>query len=240
MATTNTLSGGWSTSPVGRVAAPIREQVAANIREAIMDFRLLPGQRLIERELIEELGVSRTTVREALRELVAEGLLTILPQKGAVVSAPSASEAEDLYDSRAALESLLVQRFVERASDEQIEDLAASVTYFSKATAAADNIRDILAAKDLFYKTLEEGARSETLRELNEGIRARVRILRATTMSEPGRALQVAEELGRVVGAAQRRDAAAAAEACADHVRIAAEHAIRSLRTFETRATETE
>jgi len=219
----------WTTSPVGRVAAPIREQVSTVIREAILDFRLRPGQRLVERELIEQLGVSRTTVREALRELVSEGLITIVPQKGAMVSTADPAEAEVLYDCRAVLEPMLVERFVLRATDQQIEELGTAVAYFSTATAASDDIRGILAAKDLFYKVLEEGAASTTLRELNEGIRARVRVLRATTMSEPGRAAQVADELSLIVDAAKRRDARGAAEAAESHVRIAAGHALRSL-----------
>ena len=59
---------------VGRVAAPLREQVVDVLRQAILDFRLKPGQRLIERELVEQTGVSRTTIREVLRQLAAEGL----------------------------------------------------------------------------------------------------------------------------------------------------------------------
>src|SRR3546814_737946 len=107
MSTTNTVAA-WSGSPVDRVAAPLREQVITALRAAILDFQLRPGQRLVERELIEQLGVSRTTVREALRELTSEGLVTVVPQRGAVVSAPSLAEAEDMYDIRAVLESVLV------------------------------------------------------------------------------------------------------------------------------------
>ena len=85
---------------VGRVAAPLRDQVLELVRGAILDFRYKPGQRLIERELIEQIGVSRTTIREVLRELDAEGLVTTIPQKGAIVVVPTAEEAADLYDVR--------------------------------------------------------------------------------------------------------------------------------------------
>ena len=71
---------------VHRVAAPLRDQVLEILRrQPILDFRYKPGQRLIERELIEQIGVSRTTIREVLRELDAEGLVTTIPQKGAIV-----------------------------------------------------------------------------------------------------------------------------------------------------------
>jgi DNA-binding GntR family transcriptional regulator len=69
---------------VGRVAAPLRSQVLVVLRQAILDFHYKPGQRLIERELMEDLGVSRTTVREVMRELSAEGLITSLPQRGMI------------------------------------------------------------------------------------------------------------------------------------------------------------
>src|SRR6188768_4396301 len=111
VSTVNALSEAWGDNPVDRVAAPLREQVIGALRAAILDFRLAPGQRLVERELIEQLGVSRTTVREALRELTSEGLVTVVPQKGAVVATPTLEDAIDLYDVRAALESLVVQRF---------------------------------------------------------------------------------------------------------------------------------
>jgi len=78
---------------VQRVAAPVREQVENVIREAIITQRLTTGTRLIERELVDQLGVSRTTVREALRRLAAERLVTTIPQKGAIVSTPSRKEA---------------------------------------------------------------------------------------------------------------------------------------------------
>lgn len=105
----NSLGDTWAIRPVGRVAAPLREQVIEALRAAILEFGLTPGQRLVERELIEQLGVSRTTVREALRELTSEGLVTVVPQCGAIVSSPSPSEAEELYEARVALESLVVR-----------------------------------------------------------------------------------------------------------------------------------
>ena len=211
MSTSNTLADAWTGNPVGRVAAPLREQVISALRDAILDFRLKPGQRLVERELIEQLGVSRTTVREALRELTSEGLVTVVPQRGAVVSAPSLDEAEDLYEVRAALESLLVERFVERATDEQLAALDAAVDHFEASTNGTDDVRDILDSKDEFYRVLAAGAASQVLQQLIEGLQARVRILRATSISRDGRAAEAAAELRLVSQAALRRDARGAA-----------------------------
>ncbi|MET4639245.1 GntR family transcriptional regulator [Mycetocola sp. 2940] len=233
MTTTNTLAGAWASDPMERVAAPLREQVITALRTAILNFQLRPGQRLVERELIEQLGVSRTTVREALRELTSEGLVTVVPQRGAVVSAPSLAEAEDLYEIRAVLESILVERFVLRATDAQIDRLGDAVEHFAETSARSKDIRVVLDSKDVLYEVLIEGAASPALKNIIEGIQARVRILRATSMGEPGRAEVAAAELRLMVAAARERDAAEAARLCALHVRNAAQTALKNLREAE-------
>lgn len=234
--TSNSLTGSWNAEPVGRVAAPLREQVTALLRQAIIDFSLKPGQRLVERELMERLAVSRTTIREAIRELSAEGLVTVVPQKGAIVTAPSLDDSIDLYEVRASLESLVVQRFVERASDEQVERLSQTVEDFAAATTATTEIRSVLKAKDRFYEVLIEGASSAALQQLLESIQARVQVLRATSMSEPGRPLEVVEELRGIVAAIADRDAERASTLCAAHIRRASVTALAHLRAEQSKA----
>lgn len=233
MATTNSLAESWTAEPVGRVAAPLREQVISALRQAILDFQLKPGQRLVERELIEQLGVSRTTIREALRELTSEGLVTVIPQRGAMVTAPNLDDAADLYEVRASLESLVVQRFVERATDDEVTRLKESVEDIAKVASETDDIRTILAAKDRFYAVLITGARSSALQQLLEGIQARVQVLRATSLSEDGRTPEVVRELRGVVEAIGKRDIELASRLCAEHVRAAAATALSSLRQAE-------
>lgn len=231
MARANSLAESWNAEPMGRIAAPLREQVIAALRQAILDFHLKPGQRLVERELIEQLGVSRTTVREALRELTSEGLVTVVPQKGAVVSTPTLEDAIDLYEVRGALESLVVQRFVERASEAQVDRLEAAVERFHDASIRTADIRQILAAKDLFYVVLIEGAASAALQQLLEGIQARVQVLRATSLSEEGRTFAAVRELRAVVAAIWARDAQLAARLTSDHIRAASETALLHMRS---------
>jgi DNA-binding GntR family transcriptional regulator len=233
MTSTNSLAASWTAEPMGRVAAPLREQVVGALRQAILDFQLKPGQRLVERELIEQLGVSRTTIREALRELNSEGLVTVIPQRGAVVSTPSLDDAIDLYEVRAALESLVVQRFVERASDEEVAALRRTVDDLADISDRTTDIRQILDAKDVFYAVLIAGAKSASLQGLLGGIQARVQVLRATSLSEVGRSLEVVRELRAVVDAIEARDAELASRLCAVHVRNASVTALHSLREVE-------
>ena len=234
MPAANSRATAWTGDPVGRIAAPLREQVIAALRQAILDFQLTPGQRLVERELIERLGVSRTTVREALRELASEGLVTVVPQRGAIVSTPSLDDATDLYEVRASLESLVVQRFVERATPDQVARLAATIDDFEAVAESGAEVRAILAAKNQFYTVLIEGARSSALQQLLESIQARVQVLRATSLSEAGRAHEVVRELRGITEAIQRGDSETAARLTAEHIRTAAHTALASLRSGAT------
>lgn len=226
---TNQLERGWTVTPVGRVAAPLREQVTAELRRAILEFELKPGQRLIERELLEKLGVSRATVREALRELSTEGLVTVEPQRGAFVAVPSLEEAAEMYEIRAVLESLLIRFFIERASDEQVRQLRATVEEIAEETARDDDVYDLLASKDRFYAVLEDGAQSPTLTQQLDSLKARVRVLRATSLSFPGRGEEVVAELRAILDAIEDRDVERAAERCVEHIRAASRTALRKL-----------
>jgi DNA-binding GntR family transcriptional regulator len=208
---------------VQRVAAPLREQVLDLLRQAIVEHRLKPGQRLIERELVEQIGVSRTTIREVLRQLAAEGLVATIPQRGAVVAVPTDEEAAELYEVRAALESLAARRFVERASDSQVRALRAAFTHVVEATTADQaDVLGMIQAKDHFYGVLLKGSGNRAIHQILSGLTARVSVLRAASMSQPGRALQSLAELEAIVDAVERRDADAAARACAHHVEMAA------------------
>ncbi|MER5226152.1 GntR family transcriptional regulator [Streptomyces flaveus] len=227
--TSNSLASAWTTSPVGRVAAPLREQVVTALREAILDFRLEPGQRLVERELVEQLNVSRTTVREALRELTSEGLIKVVPQKGAVVAAPTLDEARDLYEVRAALESLLVRRFVEKAPRSQVYALEAAAERFAEvASEESAEPRQVLMARRHFNEILMEGAGSEVLRQLVESVQGKVRVLQVKGMSVSH--AEAIRELRAIVAAIRERDADAAAEVCARHIQRVAVNALARLK----------
>jgi DNA-binding GntR family transcriptional regulator len=209
---------------VQRVAAPLREQVLDLLRRAIVDNRLKPGQRLIERELVEQIGVSRTTIREVLRQLAAEGLVATIPQRGAIVAMPTAEEAAELYEVRGALEALAARRFVAHASQSQVLALRAAFEQVAEVMKAGDDAStlEMLRAKDLFYDVLLKGSGNRAIHQILSGLTARVSVLRATSMRRPGRASQSLAEIEQIVLAVERRDGDAAARACAHHVEMAA------------------
>lgn len=209
---------------VQRQAPPVRAQVSGILRQAIADTRFKPGQRLVERELTEMLGVSRTSVREALRELAAEGLVRSIPNKGMVVAGLAPREVANLYELRSALEGLAARLFVERATPEQVKELRAAYERIASDVAAK---RDALEAKDEFYAVLFAGAENDELRAVVEGLHARVRRMRAISLAQPGRSAQTLREIRAIVRAIERRDATAAAAACSRHVELAGKAALQ-------------
>ena len=211
----------WGQADLGRVAAPLRDQVLNVIRQAILDFELKPGDRLIERELVERLQVSRTTVRDVLARLGTEGLVTHVPQKGAIVTIITRDEAADIYEMRATLEPLAVRRFVERALPADILELRASVNEVVK-IAQESRHHDALRAKDAFYAVLLKAARSPRLTQVLSSLQGQVQLLRAASFSVDGRPLEAAQEISLIADGIERGDAEAAAAACEIHVRNAA------------------
>jgi GntR family transcriptional regulator, trigonelline degradation regulator len=181
------------------------------LRQAIIDCRFLPGQRLIERELVELTGVSRTSIREALRELTAEGLVTSVPNKGNVVTRVSAKEAAQLYEVRSALEGLAGRIFVRNASAKSRYDLAEAMRDIERAASAGVSI---LEPKDRFYDILFAGGGNDALR---------------LSLSLPGRTAQSLTELRDILAAVEANDADGAANACARHVEAAGRAAIEAL-----------
>src|SRR3974390_2333240 len=108
---------------IPKAAAPLRRQVLQELRQSIISGRLNPGERLVEREIIAMMGVSRTVIREALRQLESEGLVAIVPNKGPVVRSLTIEEAQDLYAIRAVLEGLAARLFTEHAEPSEIQEL---------------------------------------------------------------------------------------------------------------------
>ena len=215
---------------VNRVAAPVREQVFDQLRQAIVDRRLKPEQRLVERELIEQTGVSRTTIREVLRQLAAEGLVTTIPHKGTVVASPSVERAAELYEVRAVLEGMAARQFAERATDLHLRALRRALERIEKRAGSGQaNSQAMLEAKKEFYDALFEGAANATIQSIVESLQARVTVLRAASLSQPGRAAQTVKEVREIVEALEARDGDRAVAACVHHVNEAARTVFEAL-----------
>jgi DNA-binding GntR family transcriptional regulator len=217
---------------INKTAASLRQQVIESLRAAVISGSLSPGQRLTERELTETLGVSRTVVREALRQLEAEGLIEVIPNRGPVVRALSAEEAQDIYRIRAVLQGLAARQFVEQASAEQVAGLAAALEAIIAAYDAGNAERTV-ATKTEFYDRLYAGAASETLSSMLATLHARMWRWRALGLAHPQRSVERSREsvenLRAIVAATERRDAEAAERITRDEAHQAAAEVLRLL-----------
>ena len=111
---------------------PLRDVVFENLREAILEGKLEPGQRIMEVQLAEQLGVSRTPVREAIRKLELEGLVVMLPRKGAYVADMSLKDIIDVLEIRSSLEGLAAYLAADRITEEGVERLKAIAEDFKQ------------------------------------------------------------------------------------------------------------
>ena len=207
---------------VERNLPTLREQVLEKLRSAIVEMRFQPGERLVERKLCELLGVSRTSVREALRHLESEGLVRAVPHKGPVVALPTADEARDLYEVRVALEGLAGELFARDATEAQRQALFARFRDLADA-ASRNDVQAAYQAGGRFYETLIAGIGNQLCAEMFRGLLARAAHLRIISAGAPGRLPIIVAELHRVIDAVANRDPDAARRACVAHVQSAAE-----------------
>jgi DNA-binding GntR family transcriptional regulator len=210
---------------VEKVAAPLRQSVTESIRTAIAVGRFKAGERLPERELCELTGVSRTLVREALRQLESEGLVKVEPNRGPFVARLTREQAEGIYQVRIELEGLACQLFAERASEAQCAALQHAFEQLKQAVGGVDP-QAPLRAKNRFYESLCEGSGNEALGNCLRLLNARVTLLRATSMRAPGRIEKSIAELSELIEALIARDGNRARKLGQRHVRLAAEAAI--------------
>jgi DNA-binding GntR family transcriptional regulator len=167
---------------VSREATTLRFLVENRLRTAIGSGVFKPGQRLIERELCEQTGVGRTSIREALRQLEAEGLVTTIPHRGPIVSTMTADEAEQLYELRALLEGYAGRECAKARDPAIIARLRAQFEKMGNVANKEDR-SDLLAAKTELYAALLEGCGNVFVQRFLNMLLNRVTVLRMTSMT---------------------------------------------------------
>jgi DNA-binding GntR family transcriptional regulator len=199
----------------------VQAQAATKLRDAILNGVFKPGQRLTEANLCRMMGVSRTSVREALRQLEAERLITITPNRGPSVTEVSWEEARQIYEVRALLESEAVRLFTSRGSAAQLASLKLALQKFESAARAHRPLQQLTSTQE-FYEIILDGCGNRIICELIQGLTARITFLRARSMSQPGRTKQSAIELRRIYETIRAGNPDAAQAAAVHHVRSAA------------------
>jgi GntR family transcriptional regulator, trigonelline degradation regulator len=210
-----------------RRAAPLREQAVEEIRMAIVRGELPPGSRITEKAVEQRLGVSRTVVREALRQLESERLIRMEPGSGPVVTQLTRDDARQLYEVRAALEATAARLAALHGDEASIRGLERAFAQIGDEPPAS--LEALLAIKNDFYVALIEASRNHIIGEQLANVQARISQLRAVTLSAPGRHPQMRAELGAVVAAIARGDADAAYDLSIAHVMAASAIALDHL-----------
>lgn len=217
---------------IERTAAPLRRNVFDALRRAIVQGTLPPGSRLIERELVTMMNVSRTVIREALRQLETEGVVEMVPNKGPIVRKLTLAEAKDLYLIRSVLEGLSARMFVMNAGAAKLENLRQRLEETCLAY-EGDDPETVLAAKNRFYDVLFAGADSEILSSMIGTLHARVWRWRALGLHHPQRSKSRSKEsvagLRALMRAIEDRDADKAEQLARVEVTKAAAEVVRLL-----------
>lgn len=212
---------------VDRSAKTLRELTLEKMHEAIFSGYFAPGERLVERKLCELLGVSRSVIREVLRQLESEGLVETIAQ-GPMVASLDVGRAAQIYALRALLEGEAARVCAEKASDATLAELAALNQHIQQAF-ARDEFTLVMERTTAFYQCMFLGSGLEVAWEMVQSLNARINRLRAMTISSAERKAATAQEMAALVDALLRRDGAAAEKASREHIHKAAEIAIGKL-----------
>jgi DNA-binding GntR family transcriptional regulator len=225
--------------PASRLAEPtrglaasetLRQKTLVKLREAIVTGELKPDHRLVERDVCVQTGVSRSSVREALRYLESEGLVESRGTKGMFVVKLSIDEALEIYELRTAVEIAAARHFTERASEEELQELAS--TYNAVRVAATVNADEYWRQTDRLFDIMMRGARNNVAYSLMTTLRTRIRYLRATTTRQatPRYREESVQRMGALTIALCKRDSAAATNILSDFIARSARFAAECLR----------
>ena len=212
-------------APIKVETAPLRSKIIESIRHAIEHEILKPGDRLIEKDLCERLEVSRTSLREALRELEAEGIIAKVSARGLTVVKISLHDAANIYRIRAQIEALIFEQFTENVTDEQ---LLALDEIFNDLIAAYNQgiFLAISQAKARWHNHICEIAQNRIARNLLSRLTLRTAQLRIRSVVRKERQQQSVKELQILMDAIKKRNVIGAAEAAQRHVINASKSAL--------------
>lgn len=197
-----------------------RARVEREVRNAIFDGRYPTGFKLVERELCELTGASRSILREALASLEARGLIERESYRGYSVAELSTRQVYEIFELRASLETLAAELFSERASDAEMSELK-QLLHDLEVCVGSGDVTQMRLVKERYYELLFSGCRNREIRRALENIIDRVHYLRGRLMSDPERRQKSLEEMRRLTAALLARDRIEARAASLAHLTAA-------------------
>ncbi|MDO4307680.1 MAG: GntR family transcriptional regulator [Eubacteriales bacterium] len=207
---------------------PLRDVVFNTLRQAILKGELKPGERLMEIALADRLGVSRTPIREALRKLELEGLVVMIPRRGAQVADITEKDLNDVLEVRIALENLAIEKACKRMTDEQIEQLLAAAKEFEKTTTEG-NLVHLAEADVAFHDVIYRAADNVTLNQVQNNLREQIYRYRVEYLKDEEMRNQLVKEHEMLYEAMKERDVKKAQEISFRHIENQRRGIIRSI-----------
>jgi DNA-binding GntR family transcriptional regulator len=196
---------------------PLRDKVFAQLREEILDRKYDTNEELKEVSIGKRLGVSRTPVREALRQLELEGLVTIVPNKGAYVAGISSDDIHDIYVIRSYLEGLCAKWACRHATEHELQELE-EIICLAEFNATRNRYEQMAELDSKFHETLYNACGSKMLRHILRDFHQYVESVRKQTLSRSERACAAIEEHKGIYEAIKNRDEDLAEELSNQHI----------------------
>ncbi len=195
----------------------LRGKVFSQLRKQILTGVYKPGESLIEMRLSEELGVSRTPIREAIRQLELEGLVQAIPNKGAVVKGITDKDVEDIYTIRTRIEGLAARWAAEKITDEEILELKEALE-FEEFYTAKNDVEHLLRFDSKFHDIIFKASKSSPLTHMLSTFHHYIQSARINSFDTPGRPAKALEEHRAIFEAISRRDPDTAEELTIKHI----------------------
>ena len=169
---------------------PLRDVVFNTLRQAILKGELKPGERLLEIALAERLGVSRTPVREAMRKLEQEGLVVMIPRRGAQVASITEKDLNDVLEVRIALENVAIEKACKLITEEELGRLWVAAKEFEKTKAEGNLVR--LAETDVaFHEIIYQASDNKRLNQVLNNLREHEELVKAIRDGNVERAQEI-------------------------------------------------
>lgn len=201
----------------------LRDMAYDDIRDAILSGALAPGQRVKERDVAEQMGISTTPVKEALRRLEQEGLVVSQPRRGAVVSTLVQIPVGEIQELRGLLEAMAARLAATRMTDAELARLASIVDEMTRLTMEMTEPQTRLEHVSVFHKLIRDGSRNAFIARFVETLNPFERVHRPEYL-DPDEAQRILREHQAIAAALAARDAAAAERLMADHFPVVSAH----------------
>lgn len=196
----------------------LHDEVAERLRELILSGELEPKERINETELCERFGISRTPLREAIKILATEGLLELLPNRGARVGSVSEAEIEEIIEVVAGLEATAADLACRVIGDAEIDAIEAKTIVMEKAFQRRDHVAYFTLNREI-HEAMMQAARNGTLAGIYGNLSSRIQRMRYTAHKTDEQWQRAVDEHRRMVDLLRARDADALARLMRDHIR---------------------